>query len=272
MHMVGRAVSLAGIATLMGAIAAAGAVGCANDDDGLAATDVDAGTKAQDAGRDVFVPPSDDDDDDERPESCASKEPVDATKIPYTKALRSPGACSRDEVETLVKYYDEQDPNKVSVASWAATVSDTCAACAFTVADADEWGPLLVEGDKFVGVSRGGCIEIASGKEACGRAYEQTVSCIVLSCLPPAQHGFGGFGTCATQSEFDACRAEVLGTGPCAVAYAALQQECGSDFSAYEEACRAPAGSPAGGRYAFEGTIPAHCGGSAPDEGADAGD
>ena len=254
---------------MMGAVAAAGAVGCTNADDGVAAANVDAGMTAKDAGHDVFVPTGGDDD--ERPESCASKDPVDAAKIPYRKAKRSPGACSTEEVETLVKYYDERDPNDVSVASWAATVSETCAACAFTPADAEEWGPLLVEGDKFVGVSRGGCIELASGKEACGRAYEQTVSCIVLSCLPPAQHGFGGFGTCATQAEFNACRAEVVDTGPCADAYAKLEQECGSDFGAYELACRAPAGSPAGGRYAFEGTIPAHCGGTAPDAGAGGG-
>lgn len=261
--MVNRVFTLAGIAALMGTVMTAGAVGCSNDDDGAATTDVDAGTT--DAGRDRFVPPGSDDDD-EPVESCATKDPVDATKIPYAKALRSPGACSSAEVATLVKHYGEQDPNNISAADWAATVSEGCAACVFTAPDAEEWGPLLVEGDRFVGVNRGGCVELASESEACGKAYEQALRCMIVACLPSSQ---SGFGTCRTQAEFDACRTDTGGlfAGPCAGAYAALQQECGSALNTYERAC-----TPSGAKYIFQGTIPVHCGGTAPDGDAGADD
>jgi len=260
--MVSRVFTLASIATLTGAVMAAGAAGCTNDDDGAATTDVDAGATGTDAGRDRFVPSESEDDEDEPAESCASKEPIDTTNIPYAKASTSPGACGSDEMAALVKYYGEHDMNTISVADWAATVSATCAACAFTPSDAEAWGPLLVEGDTLVGVNRGGCVELASKKEACGRAYEQTISCLVLSCPTPARGG-----TCSTSSEFDECRNEVFSTGPCAAAYAEVNQECGSDLQAYERACR-----PAGAKYDIEGPLAAHCGGTAPDgDGADDG-
>ena len=260
--MVSRIFTLAGIATFMGAVIAAGAAGCTNDDAGATATDVDAG--ATDAARDRFVPPTGGDDDDEPAESCAAKDPIDAAKIPYAKAARSPCACSSDEVTALAEYYREQNPGNLSVADWAATVSESCAACAFTAIDAETWGPLLVEGDKLAGVNRGGCIELASKSEACGRAYEQVITCMVVMCLPPAQ---GGSGTCSTQAEFNACRDEVVGTGPCAEVYAAVERECGSNLGDYERACTATAG-----KYSFEATIPAHCGGTADaDAGADGG-
>lgn len=260
--MKSRAVTLASIAVLMGAVMAIGAAGCSNEDDGVAAPDVDAG--ATDAGRDRSAPNNGDDDDDEPAESCASKDPVDVTTVPYAKALRSPGACSTAEVATLSSYYD-LNVSTLSIAGWAGSVSEACAACAFTASDADEWGPLLFQGDSFVGANRGGCLEIASEKEACGRAYEQALRCMLVACLPTSQ---GGFGTCRTQSEFDACRTDraSLLAGPCADAYASLQTECGASLSTYEQAC-----TPSGAKYVFQGTIPAHCGGTAPGGDGDAG-
>jgi len=164
----------------------------------------------------------------------------------------------------LVKYYGEHDANTISVADWAATVSETCAACAFTASDAEAWGPLLVEGDKLVGVNRGGCIELASKNEACGRAYEQTISCLLLMCLSPERGS-----TCSTTSELNECRNEVFSTGPCADAYAEVEQECGSgSLQGYEQACR-----PEGAKYDIEGPLAAHCGGTAPGgDGAGDGD
>ncbi|MBX3210351.1 MAG: hypothetical protein KF764_35290 [Labilithrix sp.] len=259
--MVSRVFGLAGIAVLAGAVMAVGAAGCSNEDDGATATDVDAGTT--DAGRDRFVP-DDGDDDDEPAESCASKDPVDVTTVPYAKALRSPGACSTAEVATLSSYYD-LNASTLSVAGWAASVSEACAACAFTASDAEAWGPLLVEGDSFVGANRGGCLEIASEKETCGRAYEQALRCMLVACLPTSQ---GGVGTCRTQAEFDACRSDRAGllAGPCADAFASLQKECGAALNSYERAC-----TPSGAKYVFQGTIPAHCGGTAPEGDGDAG-
>jgi len=254
--MVSRIFTLAGIATFMGVAIAASATGCSNDS-GVVATNVDAG--ARDAAREAFVP-STGDDDYEPAESCASKDPVDAAKLPYAKALRSPGACSSDEVAALAKYYGEQNPANLSVADWAATVSETCAACVFTDHDAEEWGPLLVEDDAFAGVNRGGCIEIQSKSEACGRAYEQAITCMTVTCLPPAQ---GGSSTCSTPRETNECITDAVTMGPCAEAYASAKRECGAALGDYEKAC----GPKTEGEYGFEATIPAHCGGSAPDAG-----
>ena len=258
--MVSRVFTLAGIATFMGALIAAGAAGCTNDD-GAPVTNTDAG--ATDAGPDRFVPVGDDDDEGP-PESCVSTHPFDPSVIHYSKAARSPGACSSDEAAALVKYYEEHDLKGLSVASWAATVSETCAACVFTDHDAEEWGPLLVEDDKLVGVNRGGCVEIQSKSEACGSAYETVIACIVTMCFPASA---GGSSTCSTQAEFNDCRNEVLTTGACADVYATLEQECGStNVETYERAC-----NPEGAKVEFEGAITAHCGGTAPDAGADGG-
>jgi len=234
----------------MGTVMAAGAAGCSpNEDGGVAATDEDAGTK--DAGHDRGVPEED---------SCAAKKPIDPTTIPYAKALRVPGACSNDEVKALTKYYSEHSevPDDLSVAKWAETVSESCAACAFTASTAEAWGPLLVDGDTFLQANRGGCVEIASGKEACGRAYEQVNGCLILACFAPPQ---GGLGRCTTQAEFDACRNEVLSTGQCAGASEAVEQECGAKLSSYQKACGAGATNVVGA------VIPAHCGGAAPGDG-----
>ena len=256
--MVSRIFTLAGVATLMGIAIAASATGCSNDE-GAAAPEVDAGAK--DAARDGFVPPPAGDDDDEPVESCISKEPMDAKSIPYAKALRSPGACSSDEVKALVKYFDEQE--EVSVADWAATVSDTCAACVFTATDAEEWGPVLVQDDKLAGVNRGGCIELASKSETCGRAYEQAITCMIEMCLPSAQ---GGSSTCSTAQEVNECITNVVSVGACAEVYAAANQECGEDLGDYEKTC----GPTKEGQHIFEVTIPVHCGGTPePDAGAD---
>lgn len=257
--MVSRVFTFAGIATFMGALVTTGAVGCSNDD-GAAATTADAGSTDARADRVVPEPVEED----EGHESCASTHPIDVGAIHYSKAATSPGACSSAEVAALAKYYEEHDLKGLSLATWAATVSETCAACVFTDHDAEEWGPLLVEDDAFAGVNRGGCIEIQSKSEACGSAYTKVLACMIAMCLPPSA---GGSSTCSTQAELNDCRNEVLTTGACADAYATLQEECGSaNIETYERAC-----NPEGATVGFEGAITAHCGGTRPDAGADDG-
>jgi len=162
--MVGRVSTLAGIATLMGAVAADGAAGCTSDDDGVAATDADAATTAKDAGRDVFVPVGGGDD--EQPESCASKDPVDAAKIPYEGlevagcVFERGGGDAREVITTSRTRTMSRSPG--GRRPWARPARH-----AHSRPRTPRWGPLLVEGDEFVGVSRGRCIEIARGKDAC---------------------------------------------------------------------------------------------------------
>ncbi len=254
--MIKKVFALASVSALMGVVMAAGAAGCSSNETGVAPTENDAGVK--DASGDRGVPKTGEEEEEEE-EGCAAKKQVDAKSFPYTKAAKSPGACSNDELKALTKYYSE-NPQDPSIAEWSKTVSETCASCVFTAADGDAWGPLLIEGDKLTGANLGGCIELASEKEGCGRAYEQLIRCYTVACLPPSQ---GGSGTCATQAEFNLCRndRDGLNAGACADAATTLQQECGSSFPSYEQACAPPAGA----KYIFEVTVPAHCGGTGPD-------
>jgi len=259
--MVKKLFALASVSALAGIVAATGA-GCTTETV-VPAEDVDAGPK--DAGRDrAVVDPGDDDDDDEIP-SCAAKEPVTLTKIPYTTALQVPGACTTADLAKLVAYFDaNREAKDFTVAKWAAEVSETCSQCVFTDEAAEKWGPLLVKDDELNSLNYGGCIEIQSDNEACGRAYQQFRQCPFQACVPTQQ---GGESTCKTQDEFDACMDDLQGLyngGPCEASLVAAQKECGANVGAYEEACKPPTGA----KYIFEPWITAHCiSGESPDAG-----
>ena len=99
-------------------------------------------------------------------------------------------------------------------------------------------------GNESFNVNRGGCIELASGNEACGRAYQQFQDCTIDACLKD----------CQTQAEFTKCRqdATVLTTS-CKSAFDSLKSTCGeSNIGAYEQKCK-------GTTYTFEGPIKRAC-------------
>jgi hypothetical protein len=184
------------------------------------------------------------------PASCLSLTPIDATAFPYKKAnAKVPGACTAQDVSNLSAYYRAHAGDAdFTTATWASSVSPACAQCVFTAdetaAPATTWGPIITADQQLQSVNRGGCIEIVSGSEACGRSYQQFQDCTVQACLVD----------CTTQSDFTACRqdARVLDTS-CKNAFEAVKHDCDeTKIGQYETACK-------GTTFTFEGPIKVAC-------------
>jgi len=183
------------------------------------------------------------------PTSCLNTDPIDHTQIPYVKARPTQaGACSAADITELGAYYKAhvQDPDFTAL-TWSTSVNAACSSCVFSAdsneAPATAWGPIVIKDDQIDQINRGGCIEQVSGKESCGRAYQQFQTCLMDACLKD----------CKTQADFTACRGDqrVLTTA-CKGAAEAIRTECGSGISAYETACK-------GTSYTFDGPIKVAC-------------
>ena len=240
--MMKRIFDLASISALGGLTAAASAAGCSSDESTGAPTDAGIDVKrGKDAGPPVGEPTEPGE-----PESCLSTDPIDATRFPYAKARESAGACTDDELASISAFFKEKTGanQDVVVSEWSKEVGEKCAKCAFSMSDAAEWGPIIVKDDRLENVNRGGCIEVLSGNEACGRAYQQVTECRLEACL----------AKCKTQDEFTACLQDAQGifTGPCKEAYDLMDKECGNNLGTYEKACR-------GTEWTFEGPIKIQC-------------
>lgn len=258
--MMKKLFALASITALTGLVSAVGVAGCSET-----VTDT---TPTPDAGPDPVKPkvdastqPDDDDDDDETV-TCATKDSIDATKFPYKKAEQVSGACTADELKKLTDWFagKANASEEIKASAWKAEVSDACGECIFSAEEDDAWGPIIVKDDKLDFVNEGGCVEIASGKESCGRAWEQVNKCLLEACLLE----------CKTQEEFDVCRREggdAILAGPCKDSLTVLQTECGSNVTSYISACEGKA-------WTFEGPMAKQCGGTgtAPDGGTPDGD
>ena len=194
-----------------------------------------------------------DDDDSTTTPTCLNKDPIDATKYDYTKVAKGQkAACTTKELSDFSAYYKAHASDSDFIDTWPTSVSEKCAACVFTDATGDTppttWGPMVVslddQGAKTFSVNRGGCIEAVSGKEACGRSYQQFQDCTIDACLKD----------CKTQADFTKCRqdATVLTTS-CKDAFAAVKTDCGEKtIGSYETACK-------GTTYTFEGPIKVLC-------------
>lgn len=212
-----------------------------NDDDDAPPTKKDGGSEAG-PGPGPGPGPNPD------PNSCLDTTPINATLFPYKKAGVTPGACTNAELTTLSNYFKSQTNAglDVSIASWSAQVSASCSKCVFSNGTGTTWTPIITSGDELANVNRGGCIEIKSGKESCGRAYQQVTECRLEACL----------SLCQTQAEFTACvqdAASIFGAGgPCKTAFDKMDLECGANLATYENACL-------GTSWTFEGPIKAQC-------------
>lgn len=244
--------ALASVSALAGLVSAAAVAGCSSNDSDKASSGVTPGT-GSDAGDNV----------NDRPprgnssgggggggggeDACMETRAIDMNRFPYARAKRVANACSNKEADDLSTYFRNkaQKGEDISIAEWAKSVSDGCAACVFSDGTGSEWTPILTKGDKLDDVNRGGCIEIQSGKEACGRAYQHVAECRLEACS----------NTCDTADGFTECLQDVQGifSGPCKGAYDELEQNCGKDaLAGYEAACK-------GNAFTFEGPVRAQC-------------
>ena len=194
-----------------------------------------------------------DDDDTTTTPTCLSKDPIDATKYDYIKVSKPvKAACTAKELTDFSAYYKAHASDMDFIDTWPTAVGENCAKCVFTDATGDtpptSWGPMVVslddQGAKTFSVNRGGCIEAVSGKEACGRSYQQFQDCTIDACLKD----------CKTQADFTKCRqdATVLTTS-CKDAFTAVKNDCGEKaIGGYETMCK-------GTTYTFEGPIKVLC-------------
>ena len=185
----------------------------------------------------------DDDDDDVR--TCLSTASIDATQYPYTRARAAvTGACTQAELTTISNYYRDNVAVGIPLDSWEASVSPDCAACAFGDPGDATWAPILVDDNGKLDINRGGCLEVVSGSEACGRAYQQYQDCTIDACLQ----------NCTTQEEFTKCRQDpAVHTTACKDAVQNVKSACGeTNLTLYESMCK-------GTTYTFEGPINVMC-------------
>lgn len=243
--MAKRLLALASVTALTGLVAAASASGCApqssSKQQSTSTNDpADAGNKSpDDAGSedrgDAAPTPA---------TSCMLTEPIDATKYPYKKAGVTKGACSDQELADLTKFFSDHANEGFKASDWAKSVSAECAACAFSDGSGATWTPILTKNDELDTVDRGGCVEVVSGSEACGRSYQQVTDCLVDAC----------YTKCRTADEYFACLNDTpaVFTGPCKGAYEQMNQDCGNDLQKYEEACSSD-------NFTFEGPIKVMC-------------
>ncbi len=247
--MVKKIFALASVTTLTGLVSTVALMGCStkNEDPIKAGPTADAQTPPKvtpDGGGSEADPTRKPDTD--APKGCMETKAIDATKFPYLKAKKQANACTTKELDALSSYFTDQAKKQedITIADWTKTVSDGCAKCVFSDGAGAEWTPILTKGDKLEDVNRGGCIEIASGKESCGRAYQQVAACRLAACTE----------TCDTPDGFTECLANVadIFTGPCKTAYTSLERECGDKLSDYEAQCKGTA-------YTFEGPVKVQC-------------
>ena len=179
------------------------------------------------------------------------------SQFAYTTALVKPGACTQKDIDAMAAYVKGLPDGKPDMTAWMATVSATCAACAFTDNAGAAWGPVLTKSGAFAGQNYGGCVEVASNNAACGKAWQQLNECILSVCH-----------TCP-QTDVDACEtAAAAKGGPCDAEGTALATGCGSNGQAYITAC-----DPGTGHYPFESGVKMQCvtgGSGATDGGTDA--
>ncbi len=230
--MVKRLFALAGVSALAGVVSAAASAGCSSAD--TAMTDGDSGASTPDGGKSKPPVPGDDAEPGGSPPECTPTKTIDVSGVPYTTALAAEGACTGDEAKAIQEFLDDAiaaGKTAFKQSEWAATVSAGCASCVFTAEDAPKWGPILndaKDAEVFGGYNFGACVEIESGKEACGRAYHQFLLCQLQACTSK---------NCKDDEISDCLQDPKLQEEICKAAVDALATECGPNVNTYVKAC-----------------------------------
>ncbi len=238
--------ALASASALTGLLAATGAAGCT--------TETTETTPTQDAGTsDAKKTPtlvSDDGGD----QLCYQSDPFDATTIPYKKARVLPGSCAPNLPTVLDLLFATPQVTADALHDGLANeISQACADCAVAADDGDSWAPVVWDGVQLI-QNIGGCLEVVSGSENCGRAYTQWNGCLNTVCRK-----------CTTQNEAAACLQNVQ-SAACSDATQALTTACGNNVNSYISACNPP------GKLGVYEAIIKLCGGTpASDAGSDSG-
>lgn len=180
--------------------------------------------------------------DTEPPATCPTTAPIDAAAFPWKSPTMSAGSCVAADLEVLFETY-----GRLPSSAWTrATVQNpTCRDCVFGEETAATWTPLLVDANgKVVRINVGGCIAIASGSDACGRAYQNTFDCYSETCRD------------CTESAQEACRAPGEKIA-CQAAVESAYSICGAALASAESKCN-------GLGIVFRSSVKAQCIGGVP--------
>lgn len=183
--------------------------------------------------------------------TCPSTATINATTLPWKSPSRQVGACTQTDLNALVSYVDtENDPQKWKSGPW--TSSTACRNCVFAQETATTWPPLILDATgNLAEINVGGCIAIASGKDGCGRTYQQWRSCYLEACADCPAGDANAFSTCISAASKGACSKALADvTGPLG---------CGDATTASDAETKC-----AGTDYVFEGGVKAQCIGSIP--------
>jgi hypothetical protein len=224
---------LSSMATMAGLIAICVGVGCS--DDATQTTTADT-TEPADGGK---TPPPKTTPPPESPQNgsdsgvaepattCMDTKPFDATTVPYHPPAVKAGACTTADIKAFNDYLGNNP--QVSVEDLQATLtkqSKRCSECVFGEADAEKWAPIVIDTTSAT-LNGGGCVSVVSGKDACGKAYQQWNTCLNEVCA-----------ACTDQSESAQCKNDAQkAEGPCGTASKALLGACGKNVNDYITKC-----------------------------------
>jgi len=201
--MVKKLFALASMTALTGVVASVSSAGCSTT---TTTTEEDSGTPTTEAGatdakKDTNVTPTD-----SGPGTCPTTDAIDQTQYQYKGAAIKTGDCTSADIDALVAYVDANKTAKYADVKNSVT-SATCKACLFTV-DGATWGP-LVENAKgeLILINSGGCIEAASGKLECGKAYHQFEQCLDEACVDCPEGDDTALSACYKAAAKGACKA-----------------------------------------------------------------
>jgi hypothetical protein len=247
--MVKRLLGLAAVTGLAGIVLAASASGCST-------TEIVQQPIADSGQAEVRSPTLNPDASESQIPTCELPVPSNLDSIPYEPPTIAAGACSQADI-TSVESLISSNPSATFadiLKTLQASANKGCAACVFGP-DTDA-GPapttwpaivLLTTNDAnqtAVPVTGGGCMQIISGNQNCGKAFDEYYFCLNYVC-----------SACSSQTEFDTCGNDATTpTGACAPAIQSMQQACGTNFSTYLDTCF-PQADPAD----FIGSMRAQC-------------
>jgi hypothetical protein len=234
--------ALASVTALTGVVAAGTAAGCSS----TTITDNDSGTgssgeagKAETGKTETGTSSGEE----AGPSTCPTPDVIDATTFPWKPPSVTPGACTEGELDAFVAFVEKtDDPQKWKDGNW--TTNAACRDCVFAK-ETTTWPPLILNASgQLAELNVGGCIAIASGKEACGKAYQQWRTCYLEACTDCPDGDSNAFSKCVTAANKKACKK----------AFDDVVPACGDVDTAAnaETACD-------GEKYVFEGPIRAQC-------------
>lgn len=231
--------ALASVTALTGLIATVAASGCSS-------TTIAEGPVAETGSPDVKTSPKEASvipDDAPSSTECKGAIAVDVSMLPWKAPNIATGACSEKELADFVKYIDANQNAKF--ADWKKSVANmACSDCIFGKEADPKWKPLLEDAKgQLIEIDVGGCIQIASGKEACGKAYQNWFDCRFEACNDCPQGDTAALQKCLGAASKSACKK----------AFDDVSTVCGDTTVAdAETACN-------GDKFVFEGPIRAQC-------------